>query len=154
MVFGVGDVEAIAGERQTLWTIESRFVETAVSRADISRSDSVNQRSVEFGNDNPIMVRVSNEQPIGCGVGEYLARKRQRQISDFRSFENKFQWLLIQLATFAKLRGSFRDRFIDRVEVALPRDAADDVPGRIYQDARWPGAHTVALPDSEFRVVV
>ena len=56
VVFGIGDVETIAGERETLRTIESRFVESTVSSADVSRADGIDECAIEFGDDDAIVV--------------------------------------------------------------------------------------------------
>jgi len=56
MVFSVGDVKTVAGEREALRSIKSRFVERAVSRANVARSDSVDQRAVEFRDDDAVVI--------------------------------------------------------------------------------------------------
>src|SRR6185503_15969352 len=56
MVLGVGDVETVAGQCETLRPVESRFIERAVSSADISRANCIDKRAVEFGDDDAVVI--------------------------------------------------------------------------------------------------
>src|SRR5215216_1448983 len=103
MVFSVSDVKIVAGERQTLRTIKSCFIKRAVRGAGFASTDCFYQRTVEFCNNDAIVICIGDEESIGICVRENLARKRQRQFADLGAFENEFERLLVQFAPFAKL---------------------------------------------------
>src|SRR5689334_12168852 len=78
MVFGIGDVERVAGKRESLWAMKRRLIEAAVRRADFAGADSVHQCAVEFGNYDSIVIRVGDEESIGCGVSHNLSWESER----------------------------------------------------------------------------
>src|SRR6185369_13086152 len=110
MVFSIGDVETITGERHPLRTIESRFVEGAVSSAGIACADRIDERAVEFRDHNAVVIGVGDEESIVLRVRENLSGKGERQLTDLRPFENEFQRLFVELAFAAKVCNKLRDR--------------------------------------------
>src|SRR6185369_12047048 len=154
MVFSVRDVKTIAGERHALRTIESRFVERAVSSAGIACADRVDKRAVEFCDNDAIVIGISDEESIALRIRENLARKSERQLTDLRPFENEFHRLFVERAFAAKVCDELRDRLIDDVVIALARNTADDVTRGIDQHLRGPRAYAITLPDRVFRIVV
>ena len=56
MVFGIGDVEIVAGESQALRTIKRRFIECAISRAGVTSAHCLHEGAVKFGDNDPIVI--------------------------------------------------------------------------------------------------
>src|SRR6185503_17572025 len=56
MVLGVCGVQNVGGECETLRPVKSRFIERAVSSADISRANCIDKRAVEFGDDDAVVI--------------------------------------------------------------------------------------------------
>src|SRR5215217_7343127 len=56
VVFGVGNVEAVAAEGEALRAIESCFVEGAVNGADLTGADGFRERAIEFGNNDSVVI--------------------------------------------------------------------------------------------------
>src|SRR5688572_22266912 len=154
MILGVGDVKIVAAQRESLRPRESRFIERAVGRAWFTGANGVDECPVEFGNDDTIMVRVSDEEPISRGVRENLTGKREWQIADFRAFEHELERLFVQFAALAKLVDGPGDRLIDDIVVSFAPLRSNNVTRGIDQNLRGPGAHAVTLPHRKFGIVV
>src|SRR5688572_31032288 len=154
MVLGVGNVKTVAGECEPLRAIESRFIKGAVSRARFTRADGIDECSIEFRNDDAVVIRVSYEQPISRSIRQYLAGKRKRQIADLRAFEHELEWLFVQLTTLPKLVDDLADGLIDDVVVSFAGRCSHDVTRGIDQHLCGPVAYAVALPHGKFGIVV
>src|SRR5215217_7518180 len=103
MVFSVGDVETISTQRETLRAIKSSLVERAVCGASLAGADGLDQSSIEFSNDDAVVIRIGDEESIGICVREDLAGKCERQFADFCAFEHEFEGFFVQLAPGAKI---------------------------------------------------
>src|SRR5437764_13275665 len=103
MILRVCDVERIIVERETLWAKESCLIERAILCAARARADCVDERAVEFGDDDAVVIRVCDKEAIRFRVSEHLAGKRERQVARLRAFERKLQRLFVQLPALAKL---------------------------------------------------
>ena len=56
MVLSVGDIESIAMQRDTLRTIESRFIKCAVSSARFACADRFDERAVELCDNDAVVI--------------------------------------------------------------------------------------------------
>ena len=154
VILGISDEEQIARLGQTLRPVKTRFFKCSIYCSTFTCSDRVNQRPVELGDDQAIVIRVSDEEPAAGRVRQDFSWKGQWQIADLCTFQNQLQWLFVELTAFSKLIGELCDGTVEHVVVSFARDASNDVPFWIDQDLRGPGMNAIALPDTEFCVVV
>src|SRR5215813_5450222 len=153
MIFGIGYVQDISIQRHSLGAKEARALEWTIVSAVRASADGLDQCAVKFRHHNSIVIRIGNEEAIGFGVRENLARKSERQVADFRSLQRQFQRLLVQLTALAELFDRLRDSAVQRVVTTLARKTADDVSGGIDQVTSGPGIDRVGLPDLKVGVV-
>src|ERR1051325_5321743 len=154
MVFSVSEVKTLTVERHSLWPVKSRFIKTAVERTRSAGPNRFQKCAVKFGYDEPVVIRVGDEQAIAFRVGQHLSGKRERQIANLRAFERQFQRLFVQFAALAKIVDGLGDHLINQLVVTFAGNGADNVAARIDQHLGGPGAHTVALPNLVVGVVV
>ena len=153
VVLGVGDVEQIAIEREALRPIEARLRENAVVVALQARADRLDQLAVERRDDDAVVVRVGDEEAIRLLVGEDLAGIQQRPIGVAAALEIERQRRSVELAALVEHAHDGANRADESFEVALAHRRADQVAGRVDDDARRPRLRAVALPDLVIGVV-
>ena len=67
------------------------------------------------------MIGICDKEPVGLFVGDYFARKRQRQIADLGFLEYQFKRRFIQFSALAKLGDRVADCFVEHFITALAR---------------------------------
>src|SRR3954470_12533019 len=102
MVLSVCDVELVTVEGHSLWSKETGVRERSAHHPVRAGTDDIEERSIEFGNNNPVMIGISDEQPVILFVSENFARERERQIADFGLFQHQLQRSFIQFAALSK----------------------------------------------------
>ena len=75
-------------------------------------ADHIDQSPIKLRDYNPIMVRVSDEQPIAFLISQNFAGKCEWQITYFRFLKHQFERRFVQFAAFAKLCDGVADYFI------------------------------------------
>ena len=80
VVLGVGHVEQIAIERETLRPIEPRLQKNAVVVALQAGADRLDQLAAKRRDDNPVVIGIRDVKTIASSIRQDLARVEQRPI--------------------------------------------------------------------------
>lgn len=96
MIFGIGHEKRIAAKGQALRLIELGRCEITVLPPGGAGTDHLQQRAVQFGDDNAVVIAVGNEQPARGLVGNDFARETQRRGDGRVEFHVKAQGRFVQ----------------------------------------------------------
>src|SRR4029078_7810161 len=79
--------------------------------------------------------------------------KHQRRLGGAFMFELQRERRAVDLPALVEYADDALDRLLEALVVAFARRRADDIAGRVDDDARGPRADRVGAPDAELRVV-
>ncbi len=105
----------------------------------------------EFGDDDPVVVGVGNEQAATLGVGQHLAGKGQSRCREAFPFELAIERTAIDLPF--ELDDQRVEDGLEQVVDPLPAVRTNDVAGRVNNGQRWPRLGSPKAPHLEVGVV-
>ena len=119
MIFGIGHVQRVAVERHALRSKESCTIECAIVGAVRAGANRLDQRAVEPGDDDSVVIGISDEQALALRVSQNFAGKSQWQIANLGALKHKIQRLFVEFSALAKFGNRLANRFIDRFIAAF-----------------------------------
>ena len=151
VVVRVGDPQAAIDHREALRGVELRLGEVAVATSGRAGAHAIEHGAVVRHHGNLMVVGVAHVQAIRGR--EHLARKHQRRLGGALMFELQRERRAVDLAALVEYADDTLDRLLEALVVSFARRRADDVAGRVDDDARGPRADRVGAPDAKLRVV-
>ena len=127
--------------------------EIAVGAPGDPGTDHLQQRAVQLGDDDAVVIAVGNEQPARGFIGQDLAGKAQRRVGGRMAFHVEAQRRLVQQLLLPIVGHARADHLVDLLERDLAAGAPDGIAFGINQDHRGPGLHAEQLPQLVVRVV-
>ena len=152
VVLRIGDVERGADERASLRVMELGLLERAVARTLPAASDDIDQLPVERTDHDTVVVAVGNVESLGRLIRQHLAGKPQ-----WRRFESPCKEIEANGGSveqfLARVVGHVPfEEGVERFEAKLATLPGNEIPLRVDDPQRRPGARCVGLPYLVIRI--
>ena len=153
MVFGVGHVELVAGERHSLRMVKRGRRERPVLFADGAAAGNVEQLAVQGRDDDAVVVAVGDEQAAARLIGQHLAGKFQRRGRQLVPLEPQRQRRPIERSVPLVIGDELGDVRVARGSVPLARNGLHELSLGIDECQRGPDVNAAPRPDSQIGIV-
>jgi hypothetical protein len=133
--------------------VERRRLIVAIAAANVAAADCLHELAIEVGDDNPVVVRIADEQAIAFFIGENLPRKTQRRIRDLSGFQRNLQRLLVEQLLLPIVGQCSANDLLDLRRFKLARLGPHRFALRIDQDNGGPAIDLPIPPDRMVGVI-
>jgi hypothetical protein len=142
MVFRVGYVELVAGERHSLRMLKRGRRERAVLFADGAAAGNVEQLAVQRRDHDAVVVAISDEQAAARFIGQHLAGEFQRGGRQLVPLEPQRQRRPIERAVPLVIGDELGNIRVKRGPMPLARNGLHEFPLGIDEGQRGPDVDT------------
>ncbi len=153
VIFRIGHVQHIAGQRHPLRMIELRDSEITIGSANSAGADDRQHFTIERGGHNAVMVAVGNEQPVALFIGQDFSWIPQRSWRGGIAFQFESQRLFIEQSFFAIIRQAVFEECIECGKFNFTAMRRHEVAFRIDDSQAGPAGAGVGIPDFVIGIV-